>query len=79
MNKHLQSILDFIQEAKSLPDDQKHAIAKSLKDVDKESVFEQVPAYVYLTQERFAICPLCNRVYWHGTHADRMLKQIPLP
>jgi len=50
-----------------------------LKDVDKESVFEQVPAYVYLTQERFAICPSCNRVYWHGTHADRMLKQIPLP
>ena len=47
-----------------------------LKDVDKESVFEQVPAYVYLTQERFAICPSCNRVYWHGTHADQMLKRI---
>lgn len=50
-----------------------------LKAIDKESVFEQVPPYVYLTQERFAICSSCRRVYWHGTHADRMLKQIPLP
>jgi uncharacterized protein with PIN domain len=37
-----------------------------------------VPPYVYLTQERFAICPSCNRVYWHGTHADEMLKRIPV-
>ncbi|PYS48259.1 MAG: hypothetical protein DMG13_25955 [Acidobacteria bacterium] len=50
----------------------------ALKDIDKESVFEQVPPYVYLTQEHFAICPSCSRIYWHGTHADRMLKQIPL-
>ena len=50
----------------------------AVKDIDKESVFEQIPPYVYLTQERFAICPSCSRIYWHGTHADRMLKQIPL-
>ena len=49
-----------------------------LKDVDRESVFERVPPYVYLTQERFAICPCCSRIYWHGTHADRMLRQIPV-
>jgi len=49
----------------------------ALKDIDRESVFERVPPYVYLTQERFAICPSCSRIYWHGTHADRMLRQIP--
>ena len=49
-----------------------------LEDVDKETIFEKVPPYVYLTHERFARCPSCNRVYWHGTHADEMLKQIPL-
>ena len=48
-----------------------------LKNVDKEDVFEKVPPFVYLTQERFAMCPSCNRVYWHGTHADEILKRIP--
>jgi uncharacterized protein with PIN domain len=47
-----------------------------LETVDKESVFEKVPPYVYLTQARFAICPSCARVFWHGTHADEMLKRI---
>jgi uncharacterized protein len=47
-----------------------------LENVDKESVFERVPPYVYLTQERFAVCPSCKRVFWHGTHADEMLKRI---
>jgi uncharacterized protein with PIN domain len=47
-----------------------------LQAVDKEDVFERIPPFVYLTQERFAICPACNRVYWHGTHANNMLKRI---
>jgi uncharacterized protein len=47
-----------------------------LKSVDKEAVFEKVPPYVYLTQERFALCPSCDRVYWRGTHADDMLKRL---
>jgi uncharacterized protein len=48
-----------------------------LQDVNKEEVFESVPPYVYLTQEHFARCPSCGRVYWHGTHAEEMLKRIP--
>jgi uncharacterized protein with PIN domain len=47
-----------------------------LEDVDKEAVFERVPPFVYLTQERFAKCPGCERVYWHGTHVDAMKKRI---
>jgi uncharacterized protein with PIN domain len=48
-----------------------------LQDADKEAVFERVPPFVYLTQERFATCPSCNRVYWRGTHVDEILKRIP--
>jgi len=47
-----------------------------LEEVDKEAVFERVPPFVYLTQERFATCPSCHRVYWHGTHVDAMKKRI---
>jgi len=47
-----------------------------LQEVEKETVFEQVPPFVYLTQDRFAKCPSCIRVYWHGTHTEEMLKRI---
>ena len=47
-----------------------------LEEVDKEAVFDKVPHFVYLTQVRFAKCPACKRVYWHGTHTQEMLKQI---
>jgi len=49
-----------------------------LQQVDKDSVFERVPPFIYLTQDRFATCPTCSRVYWHGTHAVEMLKRIPV-
>jgi len=49
-----------------------------LERVDKEDVFERVPPFIYLTQDRFATCPSCNRVFWHGSHADEMLKRLPI-
>ena len=36
MNQHLQSILNFIQQDKTLSDEEKNALLKSLKDADKE-------------------------------------------
>ena len=36
MNEHLQSILNIIQQDESLTVEEKNAIAKSLKDADKE-------------------------------------------
>jgi uncharacterized protein with PIN domain len=47
-----------------------------LEEADKEVVFDKVPPFVYLTQDRFAQCPACDRIYWHGTHTQEMLKQI---
>src|SRR5262245_31310423 len=47
-----------------------------LVDTDKESVFLRIPPYVYLTQEHFAVCPGCDRVYWRGSHADQIQEKI---
>ena len=49
-----------------------------LEEVSKEAAFEKVPPFVYLTQERFARCPQCDRIYWRGTHTQEMRKQIYL-
>src|SRR5262245_16475313 len=48
-----------------------------LRSTDKEEVFERIPHFIYLTHDRFAICPSCDRVYWHGSHADEILKRLP--
>jgi uncharacterized protein len=36
------------------------------------SVAERVPPYVRRTQSRYSECPDCGRIYWAGTHWQRM-------
>lgn len=42
----------------------------------KEAVAHRLPPYVRATQERFSECPSCTRVYWPGTHWERMRERI---
>jgi len=41
-----------------------------LAEVSREEVKGLVPEYVQATQEFFARCPTCGRIYWKGTHFD---------
>src|SRR5712691_8848299 len=36
------------------------------------TVAERVPPYVRQTQSRYSECPACGRIYWAGTHWQRM-------
>jgi len=45
---------------------------RSLKEVDKEEVSGQVPAYVLETQSRFRVCPQCRGIFWPGTHRENI-------
>jgi uncharacterized protein with PIN domain len=47
-----------------------------LESVDKASVREKVPPYVFDTQNAFEACARCGRIYWKATHRDEMMKQI---
>ena len=47
-----------------------------LEEVSKESVRGRVPVYVFRTQDRFSVCPVCGRYYWHGTHWRHMLGRV---
>ena len=42
----------------------------------KAEVSDRLPPYVRLTQNRFSECPLCARVYWPGTHWERMSERL---
>ncbi|MCM8806028.1 MAG: Mut7-C RNAse domain-containing protein [Candidatus Omnitrophica bacterium] len=39
-------------------------------------VINYVPDYVAKTQKNFSYCNICGRIYWQGTHWQRMLEFI---
>jgi uncharacterized protein with PIN domain len=47
-----------------------------LDSVERASIVDRVPPYVYETQSRFRSCPECGRVYWPGTHGDDVRQRI---
>jgi hypothetical protein len=47
-----------------------------LVPADKEDVKGLVPPYVFKTQTQYMQCPACHRVYWRGTHWQRMSREL---
>jgi hypothetical protein len=47
-----------------------------LKRVEKEKVKDKVYPYVYQTQENFWYCPTCDKLYWAGTHIQKMGEKL---
>ena len=49
---------------------------QSLEPKTKEEVKDLVPPYVSRTQSQYMQCPSCHRVYWRGTHWQRMKREL---
>lgn len=47
-----------------------------LLSVGKEDVEGKVPDFIYRSYDVFHACPRCRRVYWPGTHLQRMKKEM---
>jgi uncharacterized protein len=47
-----------------------------LRPRPKSEVLDRLPPHVRATQERFSQCPRCDRVYWPGTHWERMRERL---
>jgi uncharacterized protein with PIN domain len=47
-----------------------------LEEADRETVKGRVPPYVARTAERFRACRDCGRVYWPGSHVERILRRM---
>ena len=45
-------------------------------NVDKQSVEGKVPEYVFQTQSEFSQCPQCGRIYWKGSHYQRIEQRL---
>jgi hypothetical protein len=47
-----------------------------LAETARDTVVRRVPPFVYASQERFARCPRCGRVYWGATHPERIRREL---
>jgi hypothetical protein len=43
---------------------------------EKADIRELVPPYVFQTQSQYMQCPSCHRIYWRGTHWQRMKREL---
>jgi len=43
-----------------------------LRAIPKAEVFDRLPPSVQASQERFTTCDRCGRIYWQGSHWQRM-------
>lgn len=44
----------------------------ALREAVRSEVIERLPPRVAATQQRFTLCPGCDRVYWPGSHWERL-------
>ncbi len=47
-----------------------------LVSVTCEEVKDKVPERVYLTATNFKMCPNCGKIYWSGTHVERIKEEF---
>jgi len=47
-----------------------------LSEKSKQEVKDLVPPYVFQTQNQYMECPSCHRIYWRGTHWQRMTEKL---
>jgi len=47
-----------------------------LNDVEKDTVENLVPEFIFHKYEIFKFCPFCMKVYWEGSHVEHMEKWV---
>ena len=48
----------------------------TLEPVEKSAVFDELPEHVRGTLDKFRQCPSCGKLYWEGSHTDRIREKL---
>ncbi|MDI3542817.1 MAG: uncharacterized protein PWP57_420 [Candidatus Atribacteria bacterium] len=48
-----------------------------LFDLPPEEAKKEIPLFVSLTFSQFKKCPKCHRIYWPGTHWQKIIRTFP--
>jgi uncharacterized protein with PIN domain len=47
-----------------------------LTSMEASQARARVPPWVARTHDEYRVCPGCGRIYWRGTHAERMRRRL---
>ena len=47
-----------------------------LETIEKEKAKDKIPPYVFKTQKDFVICKKCDKVFWKGTHIEKIQQKL---
>ncbi len=47
-----------------------------VQKIAKEAIIDRLPPRIRRDFDAFWICPKCQRIYWHGSHYERMLEMV---
>lgn len=47
-----------------------------IQPVPKKNIKDKVPEYTYKTHKEFFKCPECNKIYWSGTHVQKVKERL---
>jgi len=47
-----------------------------LDEMTREEVEGKVPEFIFYQENEFYVCPRCHRIYWPGSHLERMQKRL---
>ena len=76
INNQIKTVFNFIKPDKSKILSRCILCNSNVEEIKKEDVKEKVPERVYNNNEKFWFCKNCNKIYWKGTHYEKMLDKI---
>jgi uncharacterized protein with PIN domain len=47
-----------------------------LNNIKKDGVKDKVPVKVFENFEKFWFCKKCNKIYWNGSHYEKMIEKV---
>ena len=47
-----------------------------LQSIEPSKALDKVPPYIYRSKKTFTRCPSCGKVFWEGTHRERMGEEV---
>ncbi len=47
-----------------------------LGEIERSRIEDRVPERIFASFANFSICPKCERIYWPGSHLERMKKKL---
>ena len=76
INEQISTVLDDIKIDKTKVLSRCILCNTEVEEIKKEEIKDKVPKRVFDNNEKFWFCKKCNKIYWKGTHYEKMFEKI---